>query len=65
MRKRDGAEGAQRTGPAIMAASSNEASIERNTADINRKVSGAKPTPSIRDMPPHRIDVERLRVSPS
>ena len=37
--------------PAMMAASSNEASIERNTADISRKVSGTKPTPSISAMP--------------
>jgi len=42
-----------RNGPAplIIAASSNEASVERNTAAINRKVSGAKPTPSIRAIP--------------
>ena len=42
-----------RNGPAplIIAASSNEASVERNTADISRKVSGAKPTPSIRNIP--------------
>ena len=37
--------------PAMMAASSNEASIERSTADISRKVSGTKPMPSIRIMP--------------
>ena len=37
--------------PAISAASSNEASVERSTADISRKVSGAKPTPSTRIMP--------------
>jgi len=38
--------------PAMMAASSNEASIERSAADINRNVSGTKPMPSIAAMPP-------------
>ncbi len=37
--------------PAMMAASSNDASIERKTADIRRKVRGTKPTPSISAMP--------------
>jgi len=35
----------------MMAASSNEASVERSTADISRKVSGRKPMPSIRIIP--------------
>ena len=37
--------------PATIAASSNEASIERNTADIRRNVSGTNPMPSIRIIP--------------
>ena len=42
-----------RTGlaPDIIAASSKEASVERSTADISRKVSGTKPMPSINIMP--------------
>ena len=38
--------------PAMMAASSNDASIERKAADISRNVSGTKPMPSITAMPP-------------
>ena len=37
--------------PDIMAASSKEASVERRTDDISRKVSGTKPMPSISIMP--------------
>ena len=42
-----------RTGlaPDIIAASSKEASVERSTEDISRKVSGTKPMPSISIMP--------------